>query len=122
MKDGLPTGFWKYYDPFGKLNKYGQYTLGKRDGRWLSGDLSKTKYLGDICLNPNLPDLEKEIRYRENLLDITIISYSKGKVINRQYYDVNMNRFTEFDDEEQEEPSESEELLNDLEETEMIEE
>ena len=33
-----------------------------------------------------------------------------------------MNRFTEFDDEEQEEPSESEELLNDLEETEMIEE
>ena len=103
MKNGLPNGFWKYYDPFGKLNKYGQYIYGKRDGRWLSGDLSKTKYLGDICLNPNLPDLEKEIKYRENLLDITIISYAKGKVINRQYYDVNMNRYSDLEEEEVEE-------------------
>jgi antitoxin component YwqK of YwqJK toxin-antitoxin module len=55
MKDGLPTGVWKFYDPFGKLNQVGTYVMGKRDGRWLGGDLSKTKYLGDICLNPNLP-------------------------------------------------------------------
>ena len=93
MKDGLPTGFWKIYDPFGRLNQYGQYVSGKREGRWLSGDLSKTKYLGDICLNPNLPDLEEEIEYRENLLDVTITSYRLGKVISVQYYDINMNRF-----------------------------
>lgn len=100
MMNGLPTGFWKIYDPFGKLNQYGQYVYGKRDGRWLSGDLSKTKYLGDICLNPNLPDLEKEIKYRENLLDIVITNYKMGKSLNKQYYDINMNRFSDVEEEE----------------------
>ncbi|NVK65259.1 MAG: hypothetical protein HWE22_11770 [Flavobacteriales bacterium] len=99
MKNGLPDGVWKYYDPFGKLNQYGVYVLGKRNARWLSGDLSKTKYLGDICLNPNLPDLEEEMKYRENLLDIKITNYKMGKALNSQYYDINMNRF--IDDEEE---------------------
>jgi len=96
LKDGLPTGVWKLYDPFGKLNQYGYYVMGKRDGRWLSGDLSKTKYLGDICLNPNLPDLEQEIKYRENLIDIGITNYKLGKALNRQYYDVDMNQFQDL--------------------------
>lgn len=99
MKDGLPDGVWKYYDPFGKLNQYGVYVQGKRNGRWLSGDLSKTKYLGDICLNPNLPDLEEEIKYRENLLDIKITNYKLGKALNKQFYDVNMNKFIDEDEE-----------------------
>lgn len=108
MKDGLPVGIWKIYDPYGKLNQYGQYVLGKRDGRWLSGDLSKTKYLGDICLNPNLPDLEKEIEYRENLLDIVITNYKMGKSLNRQYYDINMNRFKDVEEEEDSSEEENE--------------
>lgn len=93
MKDGLPTGIWKYYDPFGKLNLMGNYIAGKRDGRWLSGDLSKKKYLGEICLNPELPDLEKEIEYRENLLDVEIQNYKLGKLIDVQYYDLNLNSY-----------------------------
>ncbi|MDG1331640.1 MAG: hypothetical protein P8P74_04875 [Crocinitomicaceae bacterium] len=103
MKNGLPDGTWKYYDPYGKLNQYGVYVLGKRDARWLSGDLSKTKYLGDICLNPSLPDLEEEIKYRENLLDIKITSYRLGKALNTQYYDINMNKFIDEDEEEDQE-------------------
>lgn len=95
MKDGLPTGVWKFYDPYGKLNQVGAYVMGKRDGRWLGGDLSKTKYLGDICLNPNLPDLEEEIKYREKLLDIIITNYKLGKALNKEFYDVNMNDFEE---------------------------
>ena len=67
--------------------------MGKRDGRWLGGDLSKTKYLGDICLNPNLPNLEEEIKYRENLLDIIITNYQLGKALNKEFYDVNMNNY-----------------------------
>lgn len=98
MKNGLPDGVWKYYDPYGKLNQYGNYVFGKRDARWLSGDLSKTKYLGDICLNPNLPDLEEEIKYRENLLDIKITNYKLGKSLNTQYYDINMNAFIDADE------------------------
>jgi antitoxin component YwqK of YwqJK toxin-antitoxin module len=107
MKNGLPDGVWKYYDPYGKLNQYGVYVLGKRDARWLSGDLSKTKYLGDICLNPNLPDLEKEIKYRENLLDIKITNYRLGRAINSQYYDINMNAFMDAEEEEAEDLEES---------------
>jgi len=99
MKDGLPQGEWRYYDPAGKLNKYGNYTQGKRNGRWLMGDLSKTKYLGDICLNPNMPDIEEELRYRENFLDIQIINYRLGSERNREYYDINMNEFIELEEE-----------------------
>lgn len=95
MKNGLPTGVWKFYDPYGKLNQVGEYVLGKRNGRWLGGDLSKTKYLGDICLNPNLPNLEEEIKYREKLLDIVITNYHMGKALNKEFYDVNLNNYEE---------------------------
>lgn len=98
MKDGLPDGEWRYYDPTGKLNKYGSYVQGKRNGRWLMGDLSKTKYLGDICLNPNMPDIEEELRFRENFLDIQIINYRLGQERNREYYDINMNQFIELEE------------------------
>ncbi len=95
MKNGLPDGVWKFYDPYGKLNQVGVYVLGKRDGRWLGGDLSKTKYLGDICLNPNMPDLEEQISYREKLLDIVITNYRMGKALNKEFYDVNLNDYEE---------------------------
>ena len=103
MKDGLPDGEWRYYDPAGKLNKYGNYILGKRNGRWLSGDLSKTKYLGDICLNPNMPDIEEEIRFRENFLDIKVINYKMGRELNAEYYDINMNKFVKYEEEDEDE-------------------
>ncbi len=93
MKAGLPDGIWKYYDPFGKLNHVGEYKLGKRDGRWLSGDLSKSKYLGDICMNPNLPDLEEQMKYQEKVLDIYIRHFKMGKLLNSEYYDLNLNDY-----------------------------
>jgi antitoxin component YwqK of YwqJK toxin-antitoxin module len=91
MKGGLPTGVWKFYDPYGKLNLVGSYTLGKRDGRWLSGDLSKSKYIGDICLDPNLPNLEEEISRREKELEINIINYVLGKSVSYESYDWDLN-------------------------------
>jgi len=96
MKDGLPTGLWKYYDPFGKLNLMGSFVQGKRDGRWLSGDLEKKKYLGEICLNPNLPDLEGEKKYRENLIDVTIVTYRLGKTVSKQFFDLNLNKYSDL--------------------------
>jgi len=109
MKNGLPDGIWKYYDPFGKLNHVGEYVLGKRDGRWLSGDLSKTKYLGDICMNPNLPDLEEQMKYQEKLIDIYIRYFKLGTLLNSESYDVNLNDF-------ETEKSETENLDEDIEE------
>ncbi len=96
MKDGLPTGLWKYYDPFGKLNLMGTFEQGKRNGRWLQGDLAKKKYLGEICLNPNLPNLEREKEYRENLLDVTIINYQLGKTVSKQFFDLNLNKYSDM--------------------------
>ncbi len=96
MKDGKPTGLWKYYDPFGKLNLMGTFEQGKRDGRWLQGDLEKKKYLGEICLNPNLPNLEDQKKYRENLLDVTIINYRLGKTINKQFFDLDLNKYSDL--------------------------
>src|SRR3989344_5072416 len=55
--NGLPTGIWKMYDSDGQLNQVGSYELGKRNGRWLSGDLSNMKNMSEICLNPNLENL-----------------------------------------------------------------
>jgi antitoxin component YwqK of YwqJK toxin-antitoxin module len=91
VKNGLATGIWKFYDPYGNLNMVGEYVLGKRNGRWLSGDLSQVKYMGDICLNPNLPNLEEIMSYQEKLLDISVIYYQMTKVKKREYYGVNMN-------------------------------
>ena len=91
VKDGVATGVWKFYDPYGKLNQVGEYQLGKRQGRWLSGDLSQIKYMGDICLNPNLENLEEIMSYQEKLLDISVVYYQKGVVKKKEYYGVNMN-------------------------------
>jgi antitoxin component YwqK of YwqJK toxin-antitoxin module len=102
MKDGMPSGEWRFYDPNGKLNKFGNYVLGKRNGRWLSGDLSKTKYLGEICLNPNMPDIEEEIKYRENMLDIEIIYYRLGKSFHTEMYDIDMNFHEDWQDKDEE--------------------
>lgn len=101
MKDGCPSGGWRFYDPNGKLNKFGNYVFGKRDGRWLSGDLSKTKYLGEICLNPNMPDIEEEIKYRENMLDIEVIYYRLGKSFHTEMYDINMNFHEDWQNKEE---------------------
>ncbi|MES2556472.1 MAG: hypothetical protein V4604_10000 [Bacteroidota bacterium] len=91
VKDGLATGVWKFYDPYGSLNLVGEYVLGKRNGRWLSGDLAQVKYMGDICLNPNLPNLDEIMGYQEKLLDISVIYYQMTAVKKREYYGVNMN-------------------------------
>ena len=64
---------------------------GKRNGRWLSGDLSKSKYIGDICLDPNLPNLEEEISKREKELEISVINYELGKTVTSENYDWNLN-------------------------------
>jgi antitoxin component YwqK of YwqJK toxin-antitoxin module len=91
VKNGLATGVWKFYDPYGSLNMVGEYVLGKRNGRWLQGDLSAVKYMGDICLNPNLPNLEEIMSYQEKLLDISVVYYRMSAVKKREYYGINMN-------------------------------
>lgn len=91
VKDGMPVGIWKLYDSNGNLNQVGVYKNGKRDGRWIKGDLGSVKNMSEICLNPNLDNLEAILNYEEKLLDISVIYYSVGKEIRREYYGINMN-------------------------------
>ncbi|MDH4474676.1 MAG: hypothetical protein QE487_18875 [Fluviicola sp.] len=89
--NGLATGIWKMYDSDGQLSQVGNYKLGKRDGRWLKGDLSNVKNMSEICLNPNLENLEEIIAYQEKLLDISVVYYGMGKILKSEYYGINMN-------------------------------
>lgn len=91
VKDGLPTGIWKIYDVNGNLNQVGEYVQGKRNGRWLKGDLGSVKNMSDICLNPNLENLDAILSYQEKLLDVSVITYRMGKELKRKYYGINMN-------------------------------
>ncbi len=91
VKNGLPTGIWKLYDVNGNLNQVGEYVLGKRNGRWLKGDLGSVKNMSEICLNPNLENLDAILSYQEKLLDVSVITYQIGKELKRKYYGINMN-------------------------------
>lgn len=91
VKNGLPVGVWKMYDVDGRLSQVGTYINGKRDGRWLSGDLGEVKNMSEICLNPNLQNLDEILKYQENLLDISVVYYQNGKEIRREYYGINKN-------------------------------
>lgn len=92
MRDGLPIGVWKFYDTYGKLNQVGNYVQGKRDGRWLSGDLGKSKFMGDICLNPNLPNVEEILKEKESQLDIKVVIYKFGQFISEQSYFIDLKK------------------------------
>lgn len=91
VKDGLPTGVWKLYDVNGNLSQVGEYVMGKRNGRWLKGDLGSVKNMSEICLNPNLENLDAILSYQEKLLDVSVITYQLGKELKRKYYGINMN-------------------------------
>lgn len=91
VKNGLPTGIWKMYDVNGNLSQVGEYVMGKRNGRWLKGDLGSVKNMSEICLNPNLENLEEILSYQEKLLDISVVIYDMGKVLKQAFYGINMN-------------------------------
>lgn len=91
VKNGIPTGVWKMYDVNGNLSQVGQYAMGKRHGRWLKGDLGSVKNMSEICLNPNLENLEEILNYQEKLLDISVIIYDMGTVLKQAFYGINMN-------------------------------
>ncbi len=47
--------------------------------------------MSEICLNPNLQNLDEILKYQENLLDISVVYYQNVKEIRREYYGINKN-------------------------------
>ena len=79
------------YDSNGNLSHVGEYVLGKRNGRWLKGDLGKVKDMSTICLNPNLDNIEEILSYQEKLIDVTVVIYQNGKELKSRYFGINRN-------------------------------
>lgn len=90
--NGLPEGFWKFYNPDGTVKEAGMYRKGKRHGRWLSGDLSKINYLGDLCMSEDVASSEEKLRSLRKALDITVTYYQMGRKISVDYFNGTMQR------------------------------
>ena len=61
---------------------------GKKEGRWLKGDLGDKKYIGEICLNPDDPLLDFHIAELERMRDVEIVIYRNGTAQIQQQYEV----------------------------------
>lgn len=80
-KDGLPNGLWKFYNDNGSLREMGHYINGKKTGRWLSGDLSKIHYMGEICFDIDNKRMRLFVEDLESKLIINEAIFVKGEKI-----------------------------------------
>lgn len=88
--NGLPHGVWKFYNRDGGLESVGVYVNGKKDGRWLKGDLTGLGFIGDFCIAPNNYEFEKKAL--ENDLELIIQNYNEGDLINQEKLGAYLNR------------------------------
>lgn len=87
-KNGLPQGVWKYYNENGSLREIRRFKNGCKEGRWLSGDLSKIAYLGDICIDMSKPKSQETIEKLEKRLQIKKSFFEKGELVSENYFDL----------------------------------
>lgn len=92
MINGLKQGYWRYWDPEGKLTSVGNYKNGKETGVWLRGDLEGMHYLDDACFDITNKKVIEEMEYSKKRLKIYVIHYKKGKIIKQNSFDVNLNK------------------------------
>jgi len=73
--NGKPDGLWKWYHNDGLLYEVGKYKNGVREGRWLKGDLSKIRFMGETCLNEESNDYNEMLKH----ISVTITYFEKGE-------------------------------------------
>lgn len=76
LVDGKPEGLWLWYHSDGLLYEIGKYKAGIREGRWISGDLSKIRFMGETCLDPN----SSEFKNLVNTITVFVTYYENGLV------------------------------------------
>ncbi len=89
--NGKKTGYWRYWDPEGKLTSVGNYKNDLHDGRWLLGDLEGMHYLDDACFDISDPRVMEDMEIKRKQLSIQEIIYLNGKVIKENKFSVNLN-------------------------------
>lgn len=89
--NGKKTGYWRYWDPEGKLTSVGNYKNDLYEGRWLFGDLEGMHYLDDACFDISDPRVIEDMEIKKKQLSIQEIIYLKGKLIKENKFSVNLN-------------------------------
>jgi len=88
IRCGLKDGLYKEWDPNGHLTKFGHYKNGKKDGRWLSGDLEGINYVNEQCFSSQ-EDFENAVRGSKQNISVTDEYYIKGVEVKTNTYVVN---------------------------------
>ncbi|MBI1836536.1 MAG: hypothetical protein HYR91_04655 [Flavobacteriia bacterium] len=86
-QNGLPTGLWKFYNDNGSLREIGYFKNGKKQGRWLAGDLSRIHYTGDICLDFDNPKMKSYIEKLNEKLEVWVYYFLNGEQLSAEYFE-----------------------------------
>jgi antitoxin component YwqK of YwqJK toxin-antitoxin module len=90
LKNGVPVGIWKFYDRQGGLRSLGNYVNGRKDGRWLEGDLTGLGFIGDFCIAPDNYEINKELL--ESNVNLTIKFFSAGSLIKKDEFKARLEK------------------------------
>ncbi len=85
IRCGLKDGLYKEWDPDGHLTKLGHYKNGKKNGRWLSGDLEGMNYVNDQCFSSQ-EDFENAVRANRKNITIEETFYIDGESARSKTY------------------------------------
>ena len=86
-RNGLPNGLWKFYNDNGSLREIGYFNNGKKQGRWLAGDLSRIHYTGDICLDFDNPKMKSYIDKLNEKLVVWVYYFQNGEKLSEEYFE-----------------------------------
>lgn len=86
-RNGLPTGLWKFYNDNGSLREIGYFNNGKKQGRWLAGDLSRIHYIGDICLDFDNPKMKSYIEKLNEKLEVWVYYFQNGEQLSEEFFE-----------------------------------
>jgi antitoxin component YwqK of YwqJK toxin-antitoxin module len=90
IENNLKQGLWIYYSSYGLPTDIGAYKNGKKEGRWLSGDLGSINLKDDMCFMSDT-DFRIWIETQGKNLKLEEIYYKDGKVISRKYFYIRTN-------------------------------
>lgn len=90
--NGQRDSLWKFYNAGGNPESIGMYSMGKRDGRWIKGDLSGVNFIDNACFKVEdsyvIDQLRKELEFTELLYDM-------GTVLESHVTEVQTDGFTQ---------------------------
>jgi antitoxin component YwqK of YwqJK toxin-antitoxin module len=91
LKSGMETGTWKIYSSGGSLQSIGNFVEGKKEGRWLSGDLTGLHLETNSCFDLNDPIVLEYIKTSSKRLKLKEEVYENGELLYEKEFSVDLN-------------------------------